>query len=106
MDNESIMILTTTGSEHEAEEISKKLIEQNLGACVQIYGPIKSTYLWEGDLVESEEWMCFVKTRSDRFKDVERKIKDIHSYENPEIIALPIIQGSEEYLEWIDKKVR
>ncbi|MFW5945883.1 MAG: divalent-cation tolerance protein CutA [Candidatus Natronoplasma sp.] len=106
MDQEFVMILTTIGSEHEAEKISKKLIEQNLSACVQVYGPIKSTYLWEGELVEDEEWMCFLKTRSDRFEDVEQKIKDIHSYENPEIIALPIIQGSEEYLGWVDEMVR
>ncbi|MBS3781443.1 MAG: divalent-cation tolerance protein CutA [Candidatus Thermoplasmatota archaeon] len=105
MDQEYIMVLTTTGNEKEAEKISKKLIEQNLGACVQILGPIKSTYSWEDELMKSEEWMCFIKTRSDKFRKVESKIKEVHSYENPEIIALPIIEGSQEYLEWVDEKV-
>jgi len=105
MDHEYIMVLTTTADEEEAEKISNQLIEKKLGACVQIYGPIKSTYTWEGEIVVSKEWMCFVKTRSENFEDIKRKIKDIHSYENPEIIAIPIIDGSQEYLKWIQNEV-
>ncbi len=105
MEREFLMVLTTTESEEEAEKIAEELIEQNFGACVQIYGPIKSTYSWEGDLVKSEEWMCFVKTRSDKFKAVENKIKELHSYENPEIVAFPITKGSEEYFRWVDENV-
>jgi len=101
MDRDYVMVLTTTGSEEEAEKISEELIEQNIGACVQVYGPIKSTYTWEGKMERSEEWMCFVKTSFDKFSEVEKKIKEVHSYENPEIIALPIIDGSQEYLKWI-----
>ncbi|MEF8832291.1 MAG: divalent-cation tolerance protein CutA [Candidatus Thermoplasmatota archaeon] len=101
-----IMVLTTTESEQEAEKISESLIEENLGACVQVYGPIKSTYQWEGKMVKSEEWMCFVKTRFVKFENLERKIKEIHNYENPEIIAFPIIEGSQEYLGWIDKNLK
>ncbi len=105
MDGEYIVVLTTTGSEEEAEKVSEELIEQNLGACVQVYGPIKSTYPWKGQIESSEEWMCFIKTSSDKFSAVEEKIKEIHSYENPEIIALPIINGSQEYLEWVDENL-
>ncbi len=106
MDRNYMMVLTTTSSEKEAEKISEELIEQNLGACVQVYGPIKSTYSWKGSIEKSEEWMCFIKTRSDKFDDVEKKIKELHSYETPEIIALPIIEASKEYLRWIDENLR
>jgi len=105
MGRKYIMVLTTTGSEEEAEKISGELIEQNLGACVQVYGPIKSTYSWDGEIERSEEWMCFIKTSSDKFSDVEEKIKEVHSYENPEIIALPIIDGNQEYLKWVDENL-
>ncbi len=105
MNPDYVMVLTTTGSEEEAEKISEELIEQNLGACVQVYGPIKSMYSWEGKIERSEEWMCFVKTSSDKFSKIEDKIKEVHSYENPEIIALPIIDGSQEYLKWLDENL-
>lgn len=106
MDRKYMMVLTTTESEEEAEEISECLVEENLGACVQIYGPITSTYPWEGEVMKSEEWICFVKTKADKFSDVEKKIKEIHSYEIPEIIALPIIEGSQEYIGWIDENLK
>jgi len=105
MDRDYVMVLTTTVSEEEAEKISEELIEQNLGACVQVYGPIKSTYSWKGEVERSEEWMCFIKTSSDKFSEVEEKIKQVHSYEDPEIIALPIIDGSQEYLKWVDENL-
>lgn len=106
MDLEYMMVLTTTESEEEADKISECLVEENLGACVQVYGPIKSTYQWEGKVVKSEEWMCFVKTRNEKYGDVEKKIKKIHSYGNPEIIALPIMEASQEYLEWMDENLK
>lgn len=105
MDRKYIMVLTTTESKKEADKIAESLIEENLGACVQVHGPIKSTYRWEGKVVKNEEWMCFVKTRKDKYDDIEKKIKDIHSYENPEIIAFPIIEGSQEYMGWLDENL-
>lgn len=106
IDEDYIMVLTTTGSEHKAEEISKELVEQELSACVQVYGPIKSTYSWKGEVTSGEEWVCLVKTHRDFYESLESKLKEIHSYENPEIVALPIIDGSEDYLDWIDDNVK
>ncbi|MFP4143254.1 MAG: divalent-cation tolerance protein CutA [Thermoplasmata archaeon] len=106
MDREYIMVLTTTETEEEAEEISKTLVERELAACVQVYGPIKSTYSWGGEVTVSEEWMCFVTTKRTIFDSVESEIEEIHSYENPEIVALPVVEGSKEYLDWINDNVR
>ncbi len=105
MSEKYIMVLTTTSSEEEAQEISERLIKQGLAACVQTYGPIKSTYLWEGEINRSEEWMCFMKTKEDVYDSLESKIKEIHSYETPEIVAIPILDGNKDYLEWIDENV-
>lgn len=92
---------TTTESVAEAQDIADHLVEQRLAACVQIAGPITSTYRWEGTVHASEEFMCFIKTRRDLIAEVEILVRSLHSYDNPEIIVLPIEGGSSPYLEWI-----
>ncbi len=105
MSEKYIMALTTTSSEEEAQEISERLVKQGLAACAQVYGPIRSTYLWEGKINKDEEWMCFMKTKEDVYDSLESKIKEIHSYETPEIIAIPILAGNQDYLDWIDENI-
>lgn len=100
---EYLQIITTTETKAEAERIAKVLIEGGIAACVQIVGPITSTYSWKGRIETAEEWQCLIKTRADLFGQVERSIKSVHSYETPEIIALPIKTGSREYLEWMEE---
>jgi periplasmic divalent cation tolerance protein len=100
-----IQVTTTTESREQAKKIADFLVEQKLAACVQILGPIESTYRWKGKIETDEEWLCLIKTQEDFFKEVESAIKEMHSYETPEIIAVPIIKGSKEYLQWLDSEI-
>ena len=97
-----IQIFTTTATKEEAHNIARYLVEQKLAACAQITGPIESTYSWKDKVETAGEWLCLIKTRKDLFSKVEAAIKKLHSYETPEIIAVPIKQGSAQYLQWIE----
>ena len=97
-----IQVFTTIETKEEAEKIAQYLVEQKLAACVQITGPIASTYRWKGKVETAQEWLCLIKTREDLYDKVEKAIKELHSYETPEIIAVPIVKGSSEYLSWLD----
>jgi len=100
-----IQVHTTAGSVDEAANIANKLLEAKLAACVQIHGPIRSRYWWQGKLEESEEWVCTAKTPSDRYKRLEAAIREVHSYEEPEILATKIEFGSAGYVEWVNATV-
>ena len=97
-----IQVFTTTETKEEAEKIAQYLVEQKLAACVQITGPIASTYRWKGKVENAQEWLCVIKTREDLYDKVEKSIKKLHSYETPEIIAVTILKGSSKYLSWLD----
>ena len=96
-----IQISTTTETKEQAQKIAKYLVEQKLAACVQITGTIESTYRWKGKVENAQEWLCLIKTRDALYSKVEAAIKKLHPYETPEIIAVPIIKGSKEYLNWL-----
>ncbi|HET6488605.1 MAG TPA: divalent-cation tolerance protein CutA [Syntrophales bacterium] len=96
-----IQVTTTTSSKIEAETISRALLEKRLAACVQVVGPIESHYWWHGKIEQSGEWLCIIKTIRGRFPAVESVIRANHTYEVPEIVACPIEEGSEPYLEWL-----
>jgi periplasmic divalent cation tolerance protein len=96
-----LQVLTTVGSEEEAERLGAALVERRLAACVQVVGPISSHYRWQGKVERSREWQCLAKTTADRYAEVEAAIAELHSYEEPEIVATPIVAGSAGYLEWI-----
>ena len=100
-----IQISTTTETKKQAQKIAKYLVEQKLAACVQISGPIESTYRWKGKVETTGEHLCLIKTRASLFKKVEAAIKKLHPYETPEIIATPIIKGSREYLNWLNESL-
>ena len=100
-----IQIITTTAQRADAEKIAEALVEKRLAACVQIIGPIRSIYRWKGNIEREEEWQCQIKTRLDLFTEAEQAIRAIHPYETPEIIALPIITGSLNYLEWLREEL-
>jgi periplasmic divalent cation tolerance protein len=102
---EHVQVLTTTGSAEEAEQIGRELIEQRLAACVQTVGPIVSRYRWQGKLEEEQEWQCLAKTEAALYGEVETAIRALHSYDEPEIIAIPILAGSKGYLDWISANV-
>jgi periplasmic divalent cation tolerance protein len=100
-----IQVLTTAGSEEEAERIAADLLEARLAACVQVLGPILSRYRWRGDVERATEWQCLAKTEAALYPAVEEAIRAAHSYEEPEILAIPILTGSAGYLAWIAENV-
>jgi periplasmic divalent cation tolerance protein len=100
-----VQVLTTAGSEEEAGLIAGVLVERRLAACVQVVGPITSRYRWQGAVEEAREWQCLVKTTRDAYDAVEAAIREVHSYDEPEIIATPIVAGSAGYLAWIEDNV-
>jgi periplasmic divalent cation tolerance protein len=102
---EYVQVLTTAGSEAEAERISAALVEGRLAACVQVVGPVASRYRWEGQVEEAEEWQCLAKTAASLYPRVEAAIRGAHSYKEPEIVAVPILAGSPGYLAWIGESV-
>lgn len=102
---EHLQVLTTTGSEAEAERIATALVERRLAACVQTVGPVLSRYRWQGEVEVAREWQCLAKTTAARFAAVEATIRELHSYEEPEIVATPIVAGSAGYLAWLEENV-
>ena len=100
-----VQVLTTAGSEEEAGRIASLLVERRLAACVQVVGPIVSRYRWQGKVEEEREWQCLAKTTGAAYEAVEAAIREVHSYDEPEIIATPIVAGSAGYLAWIDENV-
>ncbi len=100
-----IQISTTTETKEQSEIIAQHLVEAKLAACVQIVGPITSIYRWKGKVENAQEWLCLIKTRDDLYNKVETAIKSLHPYETPEIIAVPIVKGSKEYLNWINDEL-
>jgi periplasmic divalent cation tolerance protein len=103
--SEFVQIATTTGTRELAERIAVELVSRRLAACVQVSGPIHSTFRWQGSVETAEEWMCAAKTVESRIADVERLVKELHAYDVPEIIVTPIVGGSAAYLHWLTEQV-
>lgn len=103
---QEIVVLVTASSEEEAARIGRALVEGGLAACANVLPRIRSIFRWEGKVSEEQESLMVVKSRSDLFDDLARTVKSLHSYQVPEIIALPIAHGSPEYLAWIHEVTR
>ncbi|WP_013320905.1 divalent-cation tolerance protein CutA [Gloeothece verrucosa] len=99
------IVLVTTSSPEEAKVIASALVESQLAACVTVI-PVQSIYRWQGEINEDQEWQLIIKTRLELFRALSDKVIELHSYEVPEIIALPIVAGSQAYLNWIGENVR
>jgi periplasmic divalent cation tolerance protein len=95
------MVLTTTDSQAVAESIANELVSSKLAACVQIDGPIKSIYSWKDKLTSSQELRLSIKTTQANIEKLVASIKTLHNYELPQIIALPITGGNDDYLKWV-----
>lgn len=98
---DALQVSTTTDSEEAARALAALLVGERLAACVQVVGPIVSTYWWEGRVETAQEWLCLVKTRADRYPEVEEAIRRHHSYDVPEIIAVPAVEIDESYRQWL-----
>ena len=103
--SEKKIVLTTAGSLEEAEKIAHALVERRLAACVNIVGPIHSVYRWQGKVESGDEHLLLIKTIAAQFDAVAKAIRELHSYDLPECIQLPIEGGSAEYLEWIEQSL-
>jgi periplasmic divalent cation tolerance protein len=104
--NEFIQITTTTGKRKDADQIAAELVSRRLAACVQVSGPVVSTFRWQGNVETAEEYLCVIKTSRAKFEAVRDVVRELHPYEVPEIIATPIIEGNEAYLQWIGEEVK
>jgi periplasmic divalent cation tolerance protein len=104
--SEFLQITTTTGTRQDAEQIAAELVARRLAGCVQVSGPIVSTYRWQGNTETSEEWMCTIKTGREQLPAIRQTIDELHPYEVPELIATPIVDGSERYLNWLRDQLK
>ncbi len=104
--SDPIIVFVTCGSEEEGLKIANALVEEHLAACVNLISPIRSIYRWEGKIWDEKEWLLIIKTQKDRFEELEKKVKSLHSYSVPEIISLPVSDGSCSYLKWIKENTK
>ena len=100
-DGEYVAILITAGSAEEADALAEALVSDRLVACVNVVGPIRSIYRWEGAIERAEERLLIAKTRRSLFERVSKRVHELHSYTTPEVIALPIEAGATNYLAWL-----
>jgi periplasmic divalent cation tolerance protein len=103
---EPIVVLVACGSEEEALKIAHSLVEERLAACVNLVSPVRSIYRWEGKIWDEKEWLLIIKTQRQRFEELEKKVKSLHSYSVPEIVSLPIVEGASSYLNWLKEMTK
>lgn len=104
--NKHILVLTTVPEEKSGQTIATQVLEERLAACVMISAASQSFYWWKGQIAKEPEHILFIKTKTALYPELENKIRELHPYEVPEIIALPIQKGSTGYLSWIDKETK
>ena len=95
------LVLTTAGSEEQAQTIARELVQRRLAACVNIVAQTCSVFMWKGEVTEEDEKLLIIKTEKGLFPRVQEAIRELHTYEVPEILALPISDGDPKYLEWL-----
>jgi len=102
---EFIQVITSAATKADAQAIATAVVGKRLAACAQIIGPITSTYWWQGNIETAEEWLCIMKSRQDLYDELEQAIRQVHPYKVPEILAIPVVLGSQDYLEWMDREL-
>ncbi|MGC9967126.1 MAG: divalent-cation tolerance protein CutA [Syntrophobacteraceae bacterium] len=100
--SEISIVLITAGTEEEAARIGLTLVEERLAACANLVPRIRSIYRWKGQICDEQEFLIIVKTRTSLFQDLEKRVRELHSYEVPEIISFPVARGLPQYLEWVN----
>ena len=103
MDNDAIVVFLTAANGEEATRLAEMLVGAHLAACVQVLPEIESVYRWQGKIERQSEVLLIAKTTRGKFDDLEREVRALHSYDTPEIVAVPIVIGSAPYLEWLSK---
>jgi len=103
-DSGKVVVFVTTSSEEEAEKIASLLLEQRKAACVSVIPRVRSRFWWQGELDSAQESLLIIKTRAALIPEITDIVKKTHSYTVPEIVALPIVAGNQDYLDWVDKE--
>ena len=101
-----VQVFTTVEKREDGVRITEEVVKKRVAACAQMVGPITSTYWWKGEIEQAEEWLCILKSRKDLYEKLETTIREIHPYDVPEILAVPVVAGNRSYLEWLDSSVR
>jgi periplasmic divalent cation tolerance protein len=99
---DKIVVFSTCGSKEEAERLARRLLEEHVAACVNVFSPVQSFYWWKGAIEEAAEWLLAIKTSRELFERVRATLESAHSYELPEVLALPIVEASPNYLAWME----
>jgi periplasmic divalent cation tolerance protein len=102
---EKILVLSNCGSEEEARRVARALVEARVAACVNIVAGVHSVYHWEGSIQEGSEWMLIIKSTRALFDSLAAELRRIHSYQVPEVLAIPVVDGDQDYLAWIDREI-
>lgn len=101
-----VVVIMTAADEEEAVRIVRRLLRERLIACANIVGPVSSLYWWEGKIDEADEFLVFMKSKKELFRRLSERAKEIHSYHVPEIITLPVVEGTSSYLDWLDASLQ
>lgn len=99
--SQELVVLVTTPNSEEAAKIADALVSERLAACVNLVAAVESIYRWEGNITRDREALMIIKTTAERYPELERRVKELHSYSTPEVVALRIERGSAQYLEWL-----
>jgi periplasmic divalent cation tolerance protein len=99
---DKIVVLSTASSAAEAEAIARRLVEERLAACVNVVTGVRSFYRWKGKIEKSPEWLLVIKSSRGRFEELRAALEKLHSYDVPEVIALPVVEGTKNYLHWME----
>jgi periplasmic divalent cation tolerance protein len=102
---EGRQVTTTLPDRDAANRLGRRLVEERLAACAQVVGPVSSVFWWQGEVESAAEWYCHLKTTASRVEDLIARIRELHPYETPEILAVPVAEGNEAYLRWIADSV-
>lgn len=103
--SEGRQVTTTLPDRDAANRLGRRLVEERLAACAQVVGPVSSVYWWQGEIETAGEWYCHLKSTAERVPALITRIRELHPYETPEIIALPVTEGNAAYLQWIADSV-
>ncbi|GHD32264.1 divalent cation tolerance protein [Nocardiopsis kunsanensis] len=104
--DDAVRVETTVDTEEGARNVARSVVEHQVAACAQVSGPITSFYRWEGRVQNDPEWIVVIKTTSDRLDALTSRILDVHPYDVPEIVAVPVVGGNPAYLDWVREETR
>ena len=103
---DKIVVFSTCASAEEAERLARRVIDERLAACVNVISSVRSFYRWKGAIEDAAEWLLIIKSTRDKFDALRTALESAHTYELPEVIAIPIVDGSPNYLSWIERELQ